>query len=49
MGKIILKYNPKTGKVEQHSESTLKSESGVLIKTKGPGLKWTSRNGQKLK
>ena len=49
MGKIILKYNPKTGKVEEYSESTLKGESNILIKKSGPGLKWTNKHGQKLK
>ena len=48
MGKIILKYNPKTGKVEEHSESTLKGGSNILLKTSGPGLKWTHKHGQKL-
>jgi hypothetical protein len=49
MGKIILKYNPKTGKVEEYSESTPKGGSNILIKTSGPGLKWTHKHGSKLK
>jgi len=49
MARTILKYNPDTGKVEEHSESTRKSGCGLLIKQSGPGLKWTSKHGQKLK
>tara|TARA_Y100001963_G_scaffold70001_1_gene97461 strand:+ start:1004 stop:1156 length:153 start_codon:yes stop_codon:yes gene_type:complete len=49
MGKIILKYNPKTGKVEEHSESTHKEQNGLLIKKSRPGLKWTHKHGHKLK
>jgi hypothetical protein len=49
MGKIILKYNPETGKVEKHSESTRKEGNGLLIKKSRPGLKWTHKHGNKLK
>ena len=49
MAKLILKYNPSTGKVEEYSESTPKGGSNILIKTSGPGLRWTHKHGQKLK
>jgi hypothetical protein len=49
MGRIILKYNPSTGKVEEYSESTPKGRDTVLIKKSRPGLKWTHKHGNKLK
>jgi len=49
MSKVILKYNPKTGKVEEYTESTPKGENIVMIKKSRPGLKWTHKHGQKLK
>jgi hypothetical protein len=49
MARTILKYNPETGKVEEHSESTRKEGNGLLIKKSRPGLKWTHKFGQKLK
>ena len=49
MSKVILKYNPNTGKVEEHSKSTLREGCNLLIKQSGPGLKWTHKNGAKLK
>ena len=49
MSRYVLKYNPETGKVEKHSESTRKRGGGLLIKKSRPGLDWTHKNGQKLK
>ena len=49
MPKLILKYNPKTGKVEEYIESTPKEDGTLLIKKSRPGLKWTHKHGQKLK
>jgi len=49
MSRYILKINPDTGKVEKHSVSSQKRGSGLLIKKSRPGLKWTHKNGQKLK
>ena len=49
MARTILKYNESTGEVEEHSKSTSKKECGLLIKQSGPGLKWTSKHGAKLK
>jgi hypothetical protein len=49
MARTILKYNPNTGKVEEHSESTRQEGCNLLIKQSGPGLKWTHKHGQKLK
>jgi hypothetical protein len=49
MARTILKYNESTGRVEEHSESTPTGECGLLIKKSRPGLKWTHKNGDKLK
>jgi len=49
MGRVILKYNPSTGKVEEYHGTTPTKGGTLLIKKSRPGLKWTHKHGNKLK